>query len=317
MWSAVELRDIRVFLTLAEELHFGHTAERLGLTPSRVSQILRGFEAKLGARLVHRTSRRVQLTALGERFRDEVSDTCEELDSILQRTEAAGHEGRGTLRIGTFSGPATGPHFLRILREFSARHPDCVVDVQQLGRPDQQLDPLVRGEQDIVATWLPVSHPDLVVGPTLSEEPRVLAVSPDHPLAGRRSVSIEEVADYRVVRVKGLARDFHEAWVPSRTPSGRRIPSEPLKLGSLGEMVFELGYLVASGRVVHPTVPSIGMVWGNFDIVYVPIRDMPRIRSVLIWRRDARDATLRDFIRTAREVLRKASEAGRGVCKAA
>ncbi len=71
MWSTVELRELRVFLTLAEELHFGRTAERLHVTPSRVSQILRELERKLGSQLVHRTSRHVELTALGERFRKE------------------------------------------------------------------------------------------------------------------------------------------------------------------------------------------------------------------------------------------------------
>ena len=69
MHETVELREIRVFLTLAEELHFGRTADRLGLTQSRVSQSLRALERKLGEDLVHRTSRRVALTAPGERFR--------------------------------------------------------------------------------------------------------------------------------------------------------------------------------------------------------------------------------------------------------
>ena len=68
MWQTVELREIRVFLTLTEELHFGRTAERLGLTQSRVSQTLRALERSLGDRLVDRTSRRVTLTPAGERL---------------------------------------------------------------------------------------------------------------------------------------------------------------------------------------------------------------------------------------------------------
>ncbi|MGH2805599.1 MAG: LysR family transcriptional regulator, partial [Thermoleophilaceae bacterium] len=70
MWESVELRDIRAFLVLADELHFGRTAERLGLTQSRVSQTIRTLEARLGGPLFERTSRRVRLTALGERLRD-------------------------------------------------------------------------------------------------------------------------------------------------------------------------------------------------------------------------------------------------------
>src|SRR3954463_15667877 len=67
MWETIELREIRVFLALADELHFGRAAERLGVTQSRVSQSLRTLEAKLGERLVHRTSRRVTPTAAVER----------------------------------------------------------------------------------------------------------------------------------------------------------------------------------------------------------------------------------------------------------
>ena len=73
MWQTVELREMRLFLTLAEELHFGRTAETLQLTPSRVSQSLRALEDKLGAQLLFRTSRRVRLTPFGVRFLRDVA----------------------------------------------------------------------------------------------------------------------------------------------------------------------------------------------------------------------------------------------------
>ena len=91
MWETIELREIRVFLALAEELHFGRAAERLGLTQSRVSQSLRELELKLGERLVHRTSRRVSLTAAGERFLAEVAPAHQRLIAVL---EGASHRRR-------------------------------------------------------------------------------------------------------------------------------------------------------------------------------------------------------------------------------
>lgn len=93
MWQAVELREIRVFLTLAEELHFGRTGERLGLTQSRVSQTLRTLETRLGDRLVQRTSRRVTLTRAGERLRADLAPAYEGLLSVLQRS-ATGSQAR-------------------------------------------------------------------------------------------------------------------------------------------------------------------------------------------------------------------------------
>src|SRR5215213_1306682 len=100
MWSAVELREIRVFVTLADELHFGRTAERLQVTPSRVSQTLRELEAKVGGQLFTRTSRRVALTPLGERFLAQVRPPYEELAGVLERTHAGNRGLDGTLRLG-------------------------------------------------------------------------------------------------------------------------------------------------------------------------------------------------------------------------
>jgi DNA-binding transcriptional LysR family regulator len=75
MWETLELRELRVFLTLAEELHFARTAERLSLTPSRVSQMIRTLEARVGAKLFARTSRRVKLTTLGEELQRQALPT--------------------------------------------------------------------------------------------------------------------------------------------------------------------------------------------------------------------------------------------------
>src|SRR5215207_65385 len=104
MWQTIELREIRVFLALADELHFGRAAERLGLTQSRVSQSLRELEHKLGERLVHRTSRRVALTAAGERFLADVGPVHAQLVAVLQGASQA-----ATLRIGLLTSITAGP----------------------------------------------------------------------------------------------------------------------------------------------------------------------------------------------------------------
>jgi len=73
MWTEVELREIRVFLTLTEELHFGRTAERLDITPSYASQLIRALEARVGGRLFDRSSRRVIPTPLAEQLKTRVA----------------------------------------------------------------------------------------------------------------------------------------------------------------------------------------------------------------------------------------------------
>src|SRR3954451_4604183 len=145
MWETIELREIRVFLALADELHFGRAAERLGVTPSRVSQSLRTLEAKLGERLVHRTSRRVALTAAGERFLADVAPAHERLVAVLR---GATHE--ATLRIGLLTSITAGPGLVELIGAFEERHPGCGVEVKELAL-SVGLEPLHTGDVDVIA----------------------------------------------------------------------------------------------------------------------------------------------------------------------
>lgn len=305
MWEAVDLDELRVFLTLCDELHFGRTAERLRLSSSRVSQLVRALETKLGVRLVHRTSRRVELTADGERFRADVAVAYGQLIDVLRRTEAAHRPLQGTLRVRTFSGPSAGPHLLDVVAAFEAAHPSCRVEVQQLQQHDM-FGALRRGDVDAITSWLPVEEPDVVVGPVLTVEPRVLAVARDHPLASEETVSVEQLADHRVPRFAALPKAVREAWIPARTPSGRPIPYTLVDLPDRN--LADLTTRIVRGELVHPTVRGVVRHLGS-GIVYVPFSDLPPSRSALIWRRPATDAKLRAFIEVARDALRRASGA--------
>jgi DNA-binding transcriptional LysR family regulator len=298
MWQTVELRELRLFLTLAEELHFGRTAEKLQLTPSRVSQSLRALEAKLGAQLVHRTSRRVKLTGFGERFRRDVAPAIEQLDGVLERANADASSVEGTLRLGIFSAAAGGPHLVEIIHAFEALHSSSAVEVVQMSW-DDPFEPLREGDVDLMATWLPLEQPDLVVGPVLTEQPRELAVPPDHPLTDRDSVDVEELADHKLVRFDNWPKELQEALAPSRTPGGRPIERVRIPVGE--RSVDGLVVRIARGEIVYPTVASATSMG---DLCFIPIKRMPKIRSALVWRRPARDPTLRAFIQVAREVLR-------------
>jgi DNA-binding transcriptional LysR family regulator len=305
MWQAIELRELRVFLTLADELHFGRTAERLRLTPSRVSQTLRELEDKLGSQLLHRTSRRVELTSFGERFLGEVGPIFEQLTAALENTHSAARRLEGTLRLGLFSGPAGGPQLVEIVDAFGAVHPECEVEIVQISW-DDPLAPLRQGEVELMACWLPLEQPDIVVGPVLTRQPRVVAVARDHPLVERKRVSLEELTEYAVPRFDGWPPKVHEDLIPSKAPSGRPIPGVPIPPGERNFLA--LAHRVARRELVFPTVVSAGplMGVGQYDLALVPLTGMAPARSALIWRRRDRDPKLREFIRVARDVLRAA-----------
>jgi DNA-binding transcriptional LysR family regulator len=300
MWQTVDLREVRVFLTLAEELHFGRTAEHLQVTPSRVSQSLRSLEHKLGAQLVHRTSRRVQLTPFGERFLADVRPAYDQFTGVLERTNAAARSLEGTLRVGLFSGPAGGPRLVEVIGAFEALHPECKVEIVQMSW-DDPFGPLRENDVELMATWIPLQQPDLVVGPILTSQPRVLAVARDHPLAERESIDVEELADHPVPRFDGWPKELQEALTPFRTPSGRPIPGWRFPVG--GRDVLDIPVRVARGEFVFATVPSAVPYMGEYDLVFVPLTGIPPFRSALVWRRRARDPKLREFLRVARQVL--------------
>jgi DNA-binding transcriptional LysR family regulator len=307
MWSTVELREIRLFLTLAEELHFGRTAERLQLTPSRVSQTLRELEAKLGGRLVHRTSRQVELTARGEHLRQEIAELHEGLMAALKRTHDEGRALNGVLRLGLQTPIVEGPQMPAIIRAFERRNPDCHVEMNRAPYGDA-FTSLRRGEFDLLATWLPHGQPDLVVGPTLTREALLLGVAEDHPLAERDEVSIEDVAEHLVVPMEEVQpEELVERWIPKTTPNGRtihrlRVPFAQMARDDPGELRNQMSWWIRTGKIVHPAMGPTQVIIGP-GIVWVPISDMPAVRSALVWLRGESNERLREFARVAREVL--------------
>jgi len=304
MWQSIELREIRIFLTLAEELHFGRTAERLNLTQSRVSQTLRGLETRLGDRLVHRTSRRVALTPAGERLRAELDPAYRELLGVLGRFSQANQAMAGVVRLGVAYHGAIGPDLLRAIDVFEAKHTQCKVEIVELPFRDR-LGPLRGGEVDLMIVRLPIDQADIEVGPTVSVEPRVLAVARDHPLAGLGSVSFEDLAEHQVPDLTDLGpKEIGAAYLPETTPSGRPIERLRVTIRDFSDLVIQ----IARGRVVQPTVASAASRFAHPNVVCLPIVDMPPSSTALAWRRGASDPRWLALVDVAREVLQEASK---------
>jgi DNA-binding transcriptional LysR family regulator len=296
MWSSVELREIRTFLTLAEELHYGRTAERLGVTPSRVSQTIRALEQCVGGRLYDRTSRRVRLTPLGVKLRAGLSPAYEQLrDAYLDVHEMATGVA-GPLRLGMYSRANGGPALNEIVKRFHDRHPACHVELIETGFERDQFDWLRHDDADLLAMRLPLDQPDLVIGPILSDEERVVVVAREHPLAGRDHVDYEDLAPYAVPDGT-LPREMMEAFAPSRTPSGRTL--RRVRTHGIHEALMR----VATGEVVHPTIRPFLDYYPHPDVIAVPIRDLPSSQTALVWLRTNRSQKVTAFADVAREVL--------------
>lgn len=294
----MELRDIEVFLALADELHFGRTADRLHLTPARVSQIVKQAEQQVGGALFERTSRRVSLTPLGEQLRDELAGTYVAIQDAFERARRSAQDSAGVLTLGTITWrtellePA--------LQRLAGRMPNLEVLFRTIPFSNPFGD-LRSGEIDAAILWLPVREPDLTVGPLLGTESIVLAMSASHVLADAETLSLEDLAH---VTVMGGARPeyWREGLVPTRTPSGRTIPIGPM-VSTTEEMIP----ILTTGEAVSPMHAHTAEYLPLPGVVYRPIDDAPPAQWVLVWRTAAEDDRIRalaDAIRASRSSTR-------------
>jgi DNA-binding transcriptional LysR family regulator len=296
-WPQLDLREIHVFLVLADELHFGRTAGRLGITAPYVSHMIRTLEARVGGKLFERTSRRVWLTPIGERLRDNVAGPYAQLQHGLADAREAAVGVAGTLRIGIYSRLSCGPQWLQIVRTFKTRHPGCAIEIVDTKFEQNYLDVLRRGEVDMLATRLPLSDGDITVGPILSREPRVLLVAKDDPLAQRQSVLVEDFAGRAIPDAPGFPREMMESFFPRASPSGRIFPRITVRSFEEGVM------LVATGQMVHPTVASFLQHYSHDAIAAVPISDLTPSETALAWAADNRSAKIAAFAQAAADTV--------------
>ncbi len=297
MWETIELRELRIFLTLAEELHFARTAERLHLSQSRVSQAIRTLETKTGGALFERTSRHVALTPLGERMHAEVGPAYGRLREAFEDTRERATGITGTLRIGLYTPLSAGRHMVEIVRAYTARYPACEVVFVNTGLNENPLSWLRTGRVDLLATRLPITQPDIAVGPVLSRERRVLLISRDDSLAEREEIAYEDIGDRPVSELPSFPREMMDAYIPPTTASGRRLRR------IVSHTTEEAMMRVALGEQVHPTVEGWLDHHAHPGVIAVPISDLPRSETGLAWVAAVRSPRVSAFVSTARDVL--------------
>ncbi|MEU8486616.1 LysR family transcriptional regulator [Streptomyces sp. NPDC048641] len=299
----MELRDIEIFLTLAEELHFGRTAERLHLSQARVSQSVSRQERRLGGALFDRSTRTVTLTPLGRQLRDDLHPGYESIRRALTHAVDTARGCSGTVRLGTMG--VLPSEVAWLVEEFRARHPQCGVEFVEY----HFSDPLARiraGEAAVQLMWLPVPEPGLRLGPVVLTEGRVLAVAAGSDLASRARVSLEDLAG-RTVPDPGprTPEEWFREMCPDRTPGGRLVHRGPQ-----ARTFHEVLALVAAGRAVCPFNAHVSRYYAYPGVVLVPIDDAPLTEWALVLPESAPAPQVRAFLETAREL--GAREIGRG-----
>jgi DNA-binding transcriptional LysR family regulator len=169
----IEDRELRSFVVVAEQLHFGRSANLLHISQPGLSKQIKALEEKIGGLLLIRNRRDVRLTAAGKIFYSEARRIVRELDALLDMARSAvkGEAGRLRVAVGIATVHSLVPP---ALRKFRALHPNVEVQVGDMSTP-RQIDALLAGELDVGFVRLPISHPHLATRKVLEERLTIAA----------------------------------------------------------------------------------------------------------------------------------------------
>jgi DNA-binding transcriptional LysR family regulator len=236
----LDLRLVRYFIAVAEHRHFGRAAAALRVAQPSLSRQIRRLEQQIGVRLFDRTPQSTRLTDAGEVFLPRAKSLLRSAAQATAQARDAAQPSR--IAIGYTTSMIITPAVRALRRE----HPDA--DVQALHLDwNQPRDALLDHRVDAVVCALPFSTDQLHVT-ILHDEPRVVLMTVDHHLAGRQSVTIDDIADEPIPKFRNCDPAWNDFWRIDPRPDGRRAPDGPLV-----ETLEDGLELVAAGQAVAVT----------------------------------------------------------------
>ena len=289
-----ELRHLRYFIAVAEELHFGRAAARVGIAQPPLSQQIRRLETRLGVELFHRTRRSVELTDSGAALLPAARDLLAHAGRVEQTVRRSATGTTGTIQLG-FVGSAAHDLLPTLLRRFREHYPEASVVPAELSTTEQ-IAAIRRGSIDAGLVRIPLESHE-VATLRLVEEPLVIALPDFHPLAARRRLPLSALANEPFV-MWGRRRNpaFHDEVISACHDAGFS-PNVVQEAGEISTIVS----LVAAGLGVSLVPASMEQVRSE-GIAYRPVQGKAvRIALALAWRRDHPSALVRNLVSVARE----------------
>ena len=284
----LDLRLVRYFTVVAAHRHFGHAAAELLIAQPSLSRQIRRLEQQLGARLLDRTPQGTRLTEAGEVFLPKAKAMLRAAAQAAAATKAAAQPSRIT--IGYTPGLIITP----AVRHLRGQHPDANVQTLHL-EWNEAREALSDHRVDAVVTRLPLTTDGLHVT-ILYDEPRLVLVPLEHRLAGKESVTLDDIADEPIPRMADPA--WNAYWRIDPRPDGTPAPDGPFVAA-----LEDKNELVASGQAVA-IVPG-GVYNGQVrpDIIAIPLHGVPPAHVILATRTGDRGRLVAAFRRSAQEFL--------------
>ncbi|MBB6251513.1 LysR substrate-binding domain-containing protein [Nitrospirillum iridis] len=190
----MDIRHLRYFTAVAEELHFTRAAEKLGIRQPPLSQQIQQLEREIGSPLFHRLSRGVELTAVGAAFLQDAKAILAQIDRALASAREVARGEKGRLRLGISMSVTAHPWVARLIRDYRAQHPGVQVALQ-LNDFGQLTDAVRDGALDVALVRGRTAEIPGLTPYTVVEEKLMAALPAGHPLADRDAIDLAELAD--------------------------------------------------------------------------------------------------------------------------
>ncbi|NMF65659.1 LysR family transcriptional regulator [Brasilonema octagenarum UFV-E1] len=292
----MELRHLRYFVAVAEELHFGRAAERLHMTQQPLSQQIRQLEDELGVLLFERTKRRVQLTEPGKAFLVEARHILLKATEAVEivRQVAQGESGR--LKVG-FSGFATYSVLPKALRIFRERFPRVELELEEM-TTSAQVQALQEQQIHLGLMIPPTPDASLTLEPIL-KEPLVVILPETHPLATQPELALPMLANESFILV---SRQLEPGYYDQCISLFQQAGFSPKVVQKASQKQTILG-LVSAGMGVSLAPASIRNIHRT-GVVYITLNlSDAEVELVAVWRQDESLPVLRTFLEVMKEVV--------------
>ena len=286
----MDIEQLRSFLAVADELHFGRAAERLHVAQPPLSRTIKQLERELGTRLFDRNTRSVRLTSSGQALMDPAKEVLDALRRAETAVRSADHGEVGTVRIA-FAGVSTHRLVARLARVVRSQRPGIQLELSSQNFAQPAMKRLLAGETDLaLGRWDVV--PAEISAQVVMPDSLVLAVPDTHPLAGARRLSIGQLAS--------------EGFVSLPPHEGSVLPDRLRRLAHANGFVADVVQvapdtqtalaLVSAEVGCHLTLASVAENVTDPHVVFIPLNESTPSLDVHLraaWRRDDQNPALR------------------------
>jgi DNA-binding transcriptional LysR family regulator len=291
----LEVRELRYFLAVADELNFTRAAERLGIAQPPLSKAIRAIESRLGVQLFERSTRKVELTEAGRVLADHARPVLAGVAAAVARTRRAARPDPALLIAIK---PGTGGDLLREVIDRYAAEPDLPHAEVVIGGWAEQAQMVRDGRADVALIGGPFCATGLDIEP-LHSEPRMAALSIGHRLAGRTGLLRSDLDGEPVPLWPGAGQDSDLVRYWSGTD---RHPNVRIEAGPVITDMAQLLEVVAFGQGVAFLPASVRASYPDRGVVFIPVADLSPATLYLAWTQSSSSRAVAAFVRAAQDV---------------